>query len=401
LSGRLEDAKPILERILCENIEPFWTKNAPDPKGTGYGLNHHQSGCYVGPSEKHAIAQSRTLWFFSRLANSPYGRPAHRQLADIGFRFIQQHLWDREYGGVYWSVDPTGQVPLLDGKHLCAQVFVLYALCEYHKLADDSGALALACELFELMEDRAHDERYGGYVECFDRSWNPKPATEKSYLGPPAGLKTINTHIHVLEALSVLHDLTGKRKVRGRILEVSRILVDHAFVGRNLMTIDFQTPDWTPVGGNVGTSYGHALETIWLLLAGFKEGGLDSQSVVMLGDAVFAHALRDAFDSRNGGLYNRPRRRRKRKIWWEQAEALLSSVWMYKVTRRPVYRDVFLQTLTWVHNAQVDWVNGAWHWQPGRFGVKERAKAGQWKTPYHSGRAILDSLSILDDLGWK
>ena len=64
------------------------------------------------------------------------------------------------------------------------------------------NALALAVELFDLIERKAHDKRHGGYVEFFQRDWSVPPDTATGTLGVPASMKLTNTRLHLLEALT-------------------------------------------------------------------------------------------------------------------------------------------------------------------------------------------------------
>ena len=58
-----------LEKILWQNIIPFWSSKIVD--NNGYHLNHDQEGNGRGPSNKALVTQARTVWFFFRLYNSP------------------------------------------------------------------------------------------------------------------------------------------------------------------------------------------------------------------------------------------------------------------------------------------------------------------------------------------
>ena len=51
-----------LEKILRQNIIPFWSSKIVD--NNGYHLNHDQEGNDQGPSNKALVTQARTVWFF-------------------------------------------------------------------------------------------------------------------------------------------------------------------------------------------------------------------------------------------------------------------------------------------------------------------------------------------------
>src|SRR5438067_1534268 len=103
MDRRVRDSAAMLERILVENVVPFWHPRVIDGAG-GYHLHHDAAGKSLGPRPKRLISQARTMWYFARLTRSPWGSPATREAADHGFEFLTGKLWDATYGGFYWEV---------------------------------------------------------------------------------------------------------------------------------------------------------------------------------------------------------------------------------------------------------------------------------------------------------
>ncbi|MGD2124295.1 MAG: AGE family epimerase/isomerase, partial [Gemmatimonadota bacterium] len=166
------DTAPRLEKILMENIVPFWATKTLDEEHGGYLLNHDLAGHLKASPEKACVPQSRMIWFFSRLFREGYlpdAKPAARQ----GFEFLRSHLWDQAHGGFLWSVSPDG-ASVVDGtKRLYAQTFALYALAEF-ALAFDEGEAMELCELgWRAMRDQLRDQRHGGFHLELDRDWSP------------------------------------------------------------------------------------------------------------------------------------------------------------------------------------------------------------------------------------
>jgi mannobiose 2-epimerase len=69
---------------------------------------------------------------------------------------------------------------------------------------------------------------------------------------------------------------------------------------------------------------------------------------------------------------------------------------MFEATGHVEYQDLFARTLAWIQKTQTDWRFGDWHWRIPRFRRPLRPKSGPWKTPYHNGRALLESLEKLE-----
>ena len=208
-----EEAQALLEKLLLENIVPFWYPGVIDEEHGGYRLNHDAEGQWLGPADKVLVTQARTVWFFSRLYNSRYGKPEHLEAARHGFRFLKDKMWDHEHGGFYWSVNSDGSEAVESQKHMYGEGFGLYALAEYIRASEDPEAVALAKELFALMEEKAHDKVHGGYLELVARNWSNDPADlpeVRASMGGERnpGRKLMNTHLHLMEPFTTYYEVT-------------------------------------------------------------------------------------------------------------------------------------------------------------------------------------------------
>jgi mannobiose 2-epimerase len=392
----LAAARVLLGRLLCENIIPFWYPQVLDGAG-GYRLNHDGDGRWKGPAPKALVAQARTLWFFARLATSPYGTPQHLAAARHGFEFLRRAFWDHDHGGFYWEVDAEG-TPTRTGKHLYGQAFGLYALAEYVRAARDPAAADLARAVFEAIERHAHDGEHRGYREAFTREWAPWPADVLTCMGAPAALKLMNTHLHLMEALAAYHGVDDRPLVARRLAELVDVL-STAVVRPDGACTDRHHRDWTPLAGpDARVSYGHDCENATLLGLACDSAGFSTAPLLGVRRRLVDNALRYGFDRRRGGFFEsgplgKPADRRA-KHWWVQAEGLWATLVMYRLTGEPAYADAFARTLEWIATRQADWVHGDWHAE--LRGRRSRGdKAGRWKAPYHNGRAVLACLDVL------
>jgi mannose/cellobiose epimerase-like protein (N-acyl-D-glucosamine 2-epimerase family) len=186
------EARNSLERVLTQNIIPFWYPGVIDSNDGGYRLNHDLEGRCKGPANKCLVTQARTLWFFSRLANSPYGAPEHLEAARHGYDFLRHRMWDQQCGGFYWEVDSSGHNAAKPEKQIYGQAFALYALTEYALVSGDSTAKAIAEELFGLMETKAHDKRYGA-IETSYSAIDPLSPTGMAHAHDRVPIKRMNT----------------------------------------------------------------------------------------------------------------------------------------------------------------------------------------------------------------
>jgi cellobiose epimerase len=390
-----------LERLLLENIVPFWDERIIDRQHGGYRLNHDIQGKWLGPADKALVTQARTVWFLARLYNSGYGGDEALEAARHGFIFLRDRLWDAEHGGFYWSVSADGTRAVQDMKHLYGQGFALYALTEYGQASGDPQAQAMAARLFRLLEFYAYDTQYGGYQEFFTRTWDTPPEGSAAYVGgAPKGAKLMNTHLHLMEPFTTYVQWSGLPLARQRLTEL--IFIQSSAVVRMEVgaCTDKYAPDWTPLlqGDWARVSYGHDLENTWLLSEANRAAGLPDAPLLGLYRTLVDYALEHGYDRQAGGFFDSgplgQAADRLDKVWWVQAEALVALLNMYSLTGEQPYADAFLQTLSWVEDHQTDWKNGDW-FATIESGQAAGAKAGPWKSPYHNGRAVIECLEIL------
>ncbi len=394
-----------LERMLMENILKFWHPSTIDTQHGGYRLNHDERGVWKGEAPKALVTQARMVWFFARMARAGYGdRKQMLDAAEHGYRFLMEKMHDARHGGFYWRVDARGEKPLAPKKHLYGQAFALYALSEYAMASGRKDAREAARRLFELLEEKAHDRVHGGYVEFFNEDWTPPPPDERGYMGGGNDTKLMNTHLHLMEAMTSFYRATGLPLARERLVEL--ILIEGSAVVRRQWDAcsDRHRPDWTPVLEGPGgfASYGHDLENIWLLEDALRAAGLPVAPWLEFFRRNFEYSMRFGWDEERGGFWDRGPLGRpatsRVKIWWVQAEAMVSALTMYRLTSEPRYMDVFERTLRFVERHLEDRELGEWWPQVDEHGAPGGGKAGEWKGPYHNGRAMIECIAILRGL---
>jgi mannose/cellobiose epimerase-like protein (N-acyl-D-glucosamine 2-epimerase family) len=387
-------ARESLERLLVDNLLGFWDEQVIDPRG-GYRLAYDVRGRRRRDPRRHLVTQARTLWFYSRMARSPYGEPEHLEWATHGFGFLRERLWDQNHGGLFWAVDATG--PTDDRKHLYGQAFGLLALAEFHRAAADESARELAQELFELIDRRAHDARFGGYTESWTREWREEPAGDTNPAGLPPGEKTVNGHMHWMSALAALVEVAPADRPSERLRELVTILGELGG-GGSAGYSDRHREDWSPVPG-WRSSYGHDVEVATLSMQACGVLGISDTSLLSVWRALWENTLEYGFDRQRSGLYQsggpgRPADRLE-KVWWVQAEGLLGAKLMHTRTGDRRYEVAFLRILDWIVRGQADWERGDWHRVVAPDGTVTGDKAGAWECPFHQGRALLECLAAM------
>jgi len=364
------------------------------------------------------VTQARMVWLFSRLAREGHGDGEYMWAAEAGYDFLTGQMWDDTDGGFYWEVDRAGTATK-PNKHMYGQSFGLYALAEYYRATGEADARDRATDLFELFETEAHDATNGGYVEYFTPDWTPIESgrtyleaiepdwspkeSEDEELDPT--MKLMNTHLHLLEAVTTFYRATGDPDAGDRLFELLTILTNTVVRKGLTACTDKYAADWTPLLDREGfrvVSYGHDVENAWLTMEACRALDLPPTLLADLHEALFDYSLTHGYDDEEGGFYfygpfEEPATNRV-KAWWVQAEGLVGALKMYELTEDPRYLSVFTETFDFVEEYQVDWEHGEWHSGVDDEGEPLGRKGAEYKGAYHNGRALLECIGTLEAL---
>jgi len=395
-NAELNDFRKELEKEL-EDILSFWMKYTPDPEHGGfYGKIDHQNQVDE-TADKGLVLNARILWSFAT-AYSFNGRKEYLEMANRSYRYILEHFADPAFGGVYWSVDYKGEMK--DGKkQIYGLAFCIYAMASYYQATGDQQALHFAKDLFEYIEKYSFDNIKGGYLEAFTRGWeliedlrlSEKDANEK---------KTMNTHLHIIEAYAALYRVCQNDRLKDRIIHLLTIFHDHIINKENWHLHLFMDEDWN-VRSN-GISFGHDIEAAWLLLECAEISGDAAwigkykEIAVKISDAAMEGMDKD------GGLWHEfdpvADHWTKEKHSWPQAEAMVAFMQLYLMRRDDKYLKRSITSWHFIKDHIKDTKNGEWFW--GVYAdysiMKTEDKIGFWKCPYHSTRACIEVIKRID-----
>ncbi len=379
---------------LAEKILPYWYDTAQDTERGGYLLSDDLKG-KKPPTEKQLVSQTRMIWGFSHahLKGFSDARRNYLKAAEQGYRFLLDHFLDRQYGGYYWKTDLSGAVRN-DTKLLYGESFVIYALVEYYRAGGDKEALRHAMDLYQLLQARAYDRKNGGWMEHFQRDWQPMLKPELSREVEVPGYKSANAHLHLMESLTELYDATRDQAVKKSLAEAVRINAEYFYPKDAGKSCFHRQPDWKPVTDpqSAGLSYGHNVEFAWLMVR--AEQVLGKKPSWAHFDAHLQHALKYGYDHERGGLYNRGAddqpATQTDKVWWVQSEMMAALTDALKHKSNPAYAKALEQLLHFIVTYQADPADGIWLETVTADGKpKNTSKASSWKANYHDVRAIV------------
>jgi mannobiose 2-epimerase len=378
------------EEVHAEGLRllDWWADHLVDGVGGGFHGEVDADDRPVAGAPKSIILNTRLLWFFSAMVAWCDDARA-LTLAHRAADYIRAHFHDATQGGLYWCLDADGH-PTDAKKQAYAQAFTVYAFAEYYHATGNAAALTFAQGLQALIEVKYWDVERGGYIEALTCDWQPLAdlrLSEKDIDAP----KTMNTHLHVLEAYSRLHIVAPSEGTRAALHRILTVFLERFAAPDGHLRLFFDM-GWHDLTRSV--SYGHDIEASWLIWEAAEALGdealLTRARPVVL--ALAETARREGLSPDGAMRYEKGHDGHLDADgeWWEQAEALVGFANAAQMTG----------DAGWLGSAQIVWAytkaqydaSGAseWTWYATSAARGKIYKAGMWKCPYHNGRAMIE-----------
>jgi mannobiose 2-epimerase len=382
---------------LTDRILPFWMNDAVDRRRGGVVGLVSEDGTRDENAPKGCILHARLLWTLSAAHRTLGGEPL-RAAAERSAVYFSAQFVDPTFGGVFWMVDADGR-PLDERKHVYAQAFAIYALAEHFRASGDERSRLAAIAIFRLVEAHARDAEHGGYEEAVSRGWTLLDDVRLSDVDANER-RSMNTHLHLLEAYTTLHQVWPDERLRARLRSLVDLFLDRIIAPDGGHVVGFFTADWQPRSSRI--SFGHDIETSWLLAEAAHALGDDATTARVRAAAarIAESVLADGVDREHGGIfYERDDGRLDTdKEWWPQAEAVVGFLDAYQDSGRSDFLDAALAAWRFTREHLLDRRHGEWFRRVSRDGTVSRGgeKVGPWKCPYHNARACLEVMRRVD-----
>jgi len=253
-----------------------------------------------------------------------------------------------------------------------------------------ADALFQAEELYQLIEKHSFDKERNGYFEAFSQNWEKLDDLRLSDKDVNVA-KTMNTHLHILEAYTRLHSTLKDTTLNQQLENLVEIHLNKMLNWETGHFKLFFDEDWNLKSEII--SYGHDIEAGWLIYEAAKETGnelLIEKSIKAL--KIIADAtIRDGIAA-DGSLYYEKEHEHtdKDRHWWPQAEAMTGFWFAYQTTNDKIYLEKVDRIWKFIKNHLIA-PNGEWYWSVDdnmQINTHEN-KAGFWKCPYHNSRTML------------
>jgi len=397
-----------VEQGLNTDLVDAWFPRSIDRQHGGFYSSFSRTWEPGQSPGKFAVFQARMTWIAAQLAlRRPELKSRMLPIVRHGTAFLSNVLWDREQGGFFVGTDDQGQVTPAFGeeKHLYGMSFCVFALAAAHEATFDPRPLELAQQAFAWIDGHAHDPKNRGYFEQLTRAGQPlgtpRPGEQRrpSVFGFPPGLKSMNTHIHLLEAFAQLYRVWPDPKLKARLAELLAVVRDEICVEPGVMNLYF-TPAWKAIPDH--DSYGHDVETAYLMLEAEEllrrgQQPLHDPRTEAMARRLVDHALAYGFDGSLGGFFSDGttfgRAENRNKEWWMQFEGLNALLLMHERhgAEGPRYFEAFQWQWQFIQKYQRDAEHHGFYQLVGPEGVPiATTKASIWKAAYHDGRTLLN-----------
>ncbi len=409
------------ENHLTNELLPFWLNRCRDDVHGGFITHFDAQGGDTGEDQKSLISQTRTIYTMASTHRAGYGDGRCEEFARHGVDFLVDKMWDEKYGGFYWTVDRKGNVEI-GKKILYGLSFAIYALSEYTLATGDRRGTEYAERVFDLIQEKARDEDYGGYFEMFERNWDLCPP------GSGGGdRKTLDFHMHFMEALTTLYE-SGRTNAHLKALkEVIEVLIKHMLHPEYGTGISQFWQDWT-VAPQIkfdiiwgwdrfvhtgikshpedNTSYGHNVEFAWLLLRALEIMEMDWKVYKDIIEKPLDHTLENGIDWKCGGVYVEGAHSggiyHREKEFWQQAEVMIGMLDGCLHFGEEKYWTAYENVHRFVFDKMVHHEIGEWYPLLTRAGEPIWTyMSHSWKVNYHTVRSMIQCIKRLEKLSEK
>ena len=416
---RSQEARELRRRIddlLEKELTNGWYPRAVDRELGGFHQTLGRDWTVLPDDNRFLVYQARMTWTaaayarFSRTHRDEYVGYTRR-----GIEYLDRVMRDGPSGGFHWVLDTRGKIDprLGDEKHVYGTAFVLYAASAAYEVTHDDLALKVARDAFDWLERYAHDAKAGGYFEAIRRDGTPIVTWDENVplarrvdrLGTYYGFKSMNAHIHLLEAIAEFSKVEKTPVVKGRLGEVHALVRDKIAAEPGALNL-YLTRDWQATPAH--DSFGHDVETAYLLVeAADALGTPDDPKTWHMARRLVDHALDWGWDDRHGGFYYKGEvfggeAFDTHKDWWTQAEGLNALLLMHRKFGASTdrYWSAFLKEWVFIERHLIDPDHGGWYMGTTREGnlIGDGVKATQWKANYHTARAMMGVSAMLGEL---
>jgi mannose/cellobiose epimerase-like protein (N-acyl-D-glucosamine 2-epimerase family) len=385
--------EPELLIDYVEECAEFW-QGTTDNTYDGYFMEIARDGSTFNPNASKSIVQhSRLAYGFVR-SFMLTGNTEYLDDAEKALEFMQQNLWDEDFGGWFSTCSRTGTNPNQGTKTAFDQHYALLGLTAMTEATLDPQWNQLLMDGWDFNESALWDDQQGrtGYYHQVTRTGIG--ASRKSF---NATVDAVTTHVYNL------YLMTGEQKYLDRLMALKANMLDHLVGNMDAQAIGFPehfNTNWEIDESQRGSLMGHVLKTGWCLARIYR---LEPDPEAIAGaEKLVQDVLEHGYDHQYGGPYKDFDRITGQmqmfgaidtaKAWWQMEQAITGGLLLWEITGKDEYIQMADESLDFFMREFVDPVygeifadrardGGRVYWSGGYW---DENKAGLWKSGYHS-----------------
>lgn len=385
-SERLRESRKWIKSELDKCIR-FWLENGIDRENGGVYTCLDREG-KVYSTDKSVWMQGRCGWLFSWLCGLYGENKEWLEASKSCIDFMEKYCMNHEaHDRMYFTVTADGR-PLRQRRYYFSEAFCAMANAEYYRVTGDEEALKRARSAYEMYWNLSQgmEDPTGLGPKTI-----PETRTGRGFGIPMICLNMTGT---MMEADPENRELYEKRAAQC-VDDIFRYHVKDELgcVLENVGPNGEARLDFTE--GRV-INPGHDIECVWFLLEHAER--TNDSALVEKAESIFNNAINAGWDKEYGGLLyfidclGRPPESYEHdmKLWWPHNEILISSLMLYKVTRKDEYADWFFKTLDYCKKYFADPEFGEWYGYLRRDGspTQPACKGSTFKGPFHLPRML-------------
>lgn len=373
---------------LVNNIMPFWLKN---------GLDRKHGGVYTCVDRDGTLMDTtKSVWFQGRFGfisayayNHIEKNPEWLEASKSCIDFLETHCFDKD-GHMFFEVTEDGR-PLRKRRYVFSEGFAAIALAEY---AAATGEKIYAERALEIFKRTQYFLNTPGLLE-------PKYLPALEARGHSITMILINTAARIREVIS---DPVLDRQIDESIAALRKYFIHPEFKAL-LEMVGPQGELIDTCNGRV-INPGHCIETAWFIMEEAHYRNNDNE-LMQLALQILDWSWEWGWDKEFGGIINfRDCRNfppqdysQDMKFWWPQTEAIIATLYAYKMTCDEKYLEMHKQISEWTYAHFPDKEYGEWYGYLHRDGsVAQPAKGNIFKGPFHIPRMMIRSHLLCEEI---
>lgn len=388
MNTKLNEIKELYTTQLIKGELDFWLK---------YGLDNENGGIYTAldengdllDSDKSVWFQGRALWIFAT-AYEKYKDEKYLEACHNLISFIDKYCFDKD-NRMFFKVSKNGKPIVKRIRYYFSETFTIIGYSAYARITNNEEYNRKSLELLAFVEK----------LRTSKDILIPKSKREsKSFGGPMILLNVLNeikkNNLNNENELNQYMDELIYEVESNFVKNDLKLILEQVNLDGSFNKEHFDTRITNP---------GHAIEASWFIM----QMGIDrhSEKLINLGLKIYDWMFLEGWDKKYGGIIQYTDALKKpiaeyhqdMKFWWPQCEALIASLYAYKITKKEKYLNNFYMVNDYVQTHFVDSKNGEWYGYLHKDGtISTKLKGNFYKGPFHIPRMYMICIDLINEI---